>query len=466
MGIVHFEDQPINEFIHSINNIHKLVALEKLDGSNLQIGKDETGKIFLSREQKGTQSDRYYSPDDWGNDFWSTGFRSAHYAVLRARKFINQHLQSGDIIDCEVLYGPQPNAIIYSDTHNYIIFLRAYEGNPNIDRLKDVLENINIKVTVPDVMFTDDGLSISKKTENQIWQFGMTPKVDRNAIHALATSEEISQEMLKLKKYLTQESKIKLTTGRTLTNADILTTKLNERPADAAPSEWAEVKNQIKVEKEIINGQISGLKLNIKKVLIDKLLRRISSKFGPKVNDGGWIEGVVFTNPETKKMFKIVDKDTFTKLNKFNWLVRSQVQTGLMEKSYEKIAEKIGHAPLGKKQFRKKYLQQNGETTEEAIKNIAKNISNYEANEAMKIVKKSKAILKKYLDLYNRKKHELEISTEDGKKFKYTDEVNNRTLSYFAELNRSFNRMSNLLQEKKYSNFVSILAKQNLDEPE
>lgn len=462
MGIIHFEDQPIEEFLDSVGNLNRLIALEKLDGANMQIGVDDEGKLFTSREQKGTIEDRYYTPKDWGTEAWTVGFRSAHEALEKVRGTFLKNLRPGDVIDCEVIYGPQPNAIRYSDSHNFVVMLRPFSGEPNINRLKEVLEDKDINVVVSNIIYSDDGINFKHRTENQTWQFSQTPKVPHKKIEEIINDDNIKNELIKLGEYLKKESSIKTPLNGTISNAQILTIKLNLRPVDVPAGEWTALKNDIKAEKEIVMSTVQNMKLTIKKVMIDKLLRKIGSKFGPTPENGGWIEGVVFIDPENSKMFKVVDKDKFTKLNKFNWAVRAEVQNRILNPSFEKLAADIGHAPLGKKQHRKLYLSQNGDNSNKAIHNIAKTIDNVNKSKLINTIHSYQKLLKEFINTYKNKKETLKISNDDGSEHTYNDVIDNRTLGYFAEINRDYSKMIYYLNSNNFERFVSILAKTSL----
>jgi cytidyltransferase-like protein len=71
--------------------------------------------------------------------------------------------------------------------------------------------------------------------------------------------------------------------------------------------------------------QFQGVQKQVKDKLVSQL-RQMKSAYGP---DGGDIEGLVFRDPKNGSLVKLVDKDYFTKLNKFLWHYRELLEKGI-----------------------------------------------------------------------------------------------------------------------------------------
>ena len=111
-GIVHIEDMPIDVFIKMLDKIEKLSITQKLDGAALGVGLDE-GKFFTSRELKGGK--RFFSPEDYPDTSTYDGFRSAHQVLQKISSNMLDILGKNCFINCEILFGQQPNAIMYNE---------------------------------------------------------------------------------------------------------------------------------------------------------------------------------------------------------------------------------------------------------------------------------------------------------------------------------------------------------------
>jgi hypothetical protein len=123
-GIDHIEDLSLQEFIDAIENIDKMIATDKLDGVNLWVGVDESGKLFASREGKNKKAARFYSQSDFADVAAHNSMRAAFAALSKNEKSIKSVLNKNDIIEVEILYGKQPNSIVYGkDNYNYIAFV-------------------------------------------------------------------------------------------------------------------------------------------------------------------------------------------------------------------------------------------------------------------------------------------------------------------------------------------------------
>ena len=71
-------------------------------------------------------------------------------------------------------------------------------------------------------------------------------------------------------------------------------------------------------------GRFKAVQALVKDKLLNQL-RKMSSAYGP---EGGDVEGLVFQDLDTGELTKLVDKDYFTKLNKFMWQYRELLDRG------------------------------------------------------------------------------------------------------------------------------------------
>ena len=71
----------------------------------------------------------------------------------KVEQILLEVLDNGDAIDIEVLYGEQPNTIMYNTDRNYLALLRYITGKSgdeaedNLDNLYDKLKNLSFTFT-------------------------------------------------------------------------------------------------------------------------------------------------------------------------------------------------------------------------------------------------------------------------------------------------------------------------------
>jgi len=361
-GITHIEDLSVREFLNTLKNISEYEITEKVDGSQILFGIDSNG-FYTSRETKG--GTRIYAAEDYGVSFQTTYMRSAHALLEHALPQLKSAgLRRGDQVEAEVLYGELPNVVPYSKDTNYLIFLRTTEGTVNIDRLKQKLDGQSLSISLMSP-FTDDGMSINLREETNAWLFSRVPVLE-NKIESNLLSPYIS----KIEKILNKKDPV--------TQQPIGV--LLEIPLNKIPSwingEWKEIKEYIKREREY--SYIPMLETHIKhikEILLNHLVRNIKSGFGPLVEDGGWIEGVVLRHSTTGKMVKLVDKEVFGTIREAAWEKRNSITerakgvnscTSFMGRILLDMATALGHPELGTMQA-KNYLRKAGTITEDRI---------------------------------------------------------------------------------------------------
>lgn len=450
-GISHIDDQkiPVDKFINALKNIEQFEITEKVDGANLWMGLDMAGNFFTSRAGKG--GEHYYSADDWGGDFKDTGFKSAHAALENKAEILKSNgLNPGDIVEVEILFGDKPNAIPYWP--NQIIFLRGIQGDPNIEELANALEGKKVQVTVDDVPYTEDGETIDRKNEEHTWSFSRVQTYDPDMEEL---KNELNGKIDEIEKFLMQPNVAKLSAKneqgeeRTPTNIEVL----------AMRATTPEIKEAKELVKDVLDGERDetgkrtnndGLRWEIKKTLLDKLVRSAQSTLGPSIDEGGWIEGVVLKKqkPDGDELYKVVDRDIFTAVNQFNHQVRNMLTdkhkgtdtpkeaAGLLGNMLRDMAQVIHHPQLGTIQA-KRYLAKLGNTTDEKLEAITDDIDFDAArNKWMQILNRAEKMLEFYLAEYKKQYKDKVYIDSIGRAHKYDKQIHNRTLQSFAELKR------------------------------
>lgn len=466
-GIKHIEDLSIREFINNIRNIHKFIITEKIDGANLRFGLDDNGRFFTSR--KTDSSKKYYSSESWGIKFWTTGFRSAHLALEKIMpEIIHEHLlEPGDIYEVEILFGKLPNTVPYRGEVNEIILLRPIKGNEEkFEKLVNFLKGKKVSVNVDNVPYTDDGKTIDYRSETHTWSFNVTPTV--NLPNQEELLRDLESELKKIEDYLYQDSGIS-----DLKNYEVLSLPLNKRPEKIRKEDWEKVKETIKIKKDEIYNKLSHNKLIIKNILLDNFVRKIGSKFGPDVLEGGWIEGVVFRDPVTNDQFKVVDKDFFTKINEFNWRIRNLLKNtsdtnkflSLSMRIKKRMAEDIGMPELYKNVRISNFIKKNIINNRDPVEELSKNIDYYRTKKNwLETLRFYRKVLEKFLRYYEQNKNKLILtlrSENTERKIRYDQEVDRKTKETFAEMFSEIDEYIEKINQAKNSRDLAEIFLEN-----
>ena len=344
-GITHIEDLATPEFIRVVNNLKEYYITEKVDGAQLLFGIDENG-FYTSRETKGGM--RVYAEEGYDIKFSSTYMRSAHLlleAVLP--QLMEAGMRPGDQVEAEVLYGPLPNVVPYSEDTNYLIFLRTTEGTVNIDRLRVQLAEQALTVRLESPV-AHTGRDMILEEEENIWKFSSVPSLP---VNFKKVEREVSSKMMQLASYLKSYSGY-----HTLSNFVVESIPLNRRPAWCQPEDWKYEKEELKEIRTRVQETTYKMKLEIKEILLNHIVRNQSSSFGPLLEDGGWIEGAVLRHKDSGRMVKLVDKNVFGVAREFAWDVRNQLterakstegNLSFLGSLYVDLATAVGHPELG-----------------------------------------------------------------------------------------------------------------------
>lgn len=311
-GITHIEDLDVDELVSVLKNLSKYIATEKLDGAALTFGLDVDGKLYCSRQQKGSAIKKY-DPESWGDGAAGVGFKSAHTALIQVADKLRTVVPVDVLVEVEVLFGAQPNAIIYGNS--CIAFLRAL--SPKSDAIISAIKNLNLASVSVDtlVVSSPDGETITRSSEQINWRFTTPQQLDSQSLAMIDFSEQIAE----LEHYLA--TVITLDTGATMTVRELIRTK----------QRTDEIKN---LKQQIADVITHNFRLPVKQSLLNNFVRKLT----PTLRDSNLtvdrdidpgVEGVVLFDPSTNTQVKIVDKDVFTAFNNFNFAVRSQLKSAI-----------------------------------------------------------------------------------------------------------------------------------------
>ena len=446
-SIVHLEDMDIEAFLRVIEKLHEMQAVQKLDGANLRIGLDEDGELFTSREQKGGR--RFYKESDFPRNSAYDGFKAAHAVLEKAEGYFAQVLVPGESINLEIIYGPQPNTVFYGkDNLNYIALLEMLPGDdpsvePDQNKIKEIMKLLNNKIFTVRTVFSDttDGVTIVRTPNVSDWKFTVSDVVPSSEIKNVNFVKELGA----LKAYLKAENEVARGAGRDLTNFEII----KDRTRDLAD------------ERESVEGKIlNDFKLPIKAKLLELIYKQKPSLRGITSDDDSaykGIEGIIFTNPKNRERFKIIDKDVFLAINKFNYQARKgiagRITTSDPNMPIEARGGIVGEARLRSIQLfglenadmpsqTKKVLEKfKGEDRDDTITKIVKSLNQLQF---AAVRRKIQAIyiaalddVEEALDSFKTGADEYHLQLRNGQTIKYTKEIKRRTLMVFAESRRA-----------------------------
>jgi len=475
-GIEHIEALPLDKFIDAVENLEKFIATEKLDGANLIFGFDNKGKFYTSREAKGAAK-KLYSVNDYEVNAANSGFASAHAALEKVSPELKKVVDNGEAVEVEILFGRQPNAIVYGSS--YVAFLRMLPGeskkHPNQEKIKklaDVMNNKSVSVTTKHVA-TDDGVDIKAEDVKHTWKFTSVSYVESHHFSKVNVKKEIAD----FRKFLKEKNKIG---DLGLTNMDIIGIKL--------PSVPKEVRQEVKAERErLAKIATEKFKLPIKEKFLDEVLRQLAPALRDvevEAHEETGVEGVVLLNPKTLEQLKIVDKDVFTIINQFNFAIRNEIKsTARGRQKFEnvslgvkgdvfgdmlqRVAKAVGIPGLGEyisiKRTIKKFV---GDDLKETMKNFTGEFKIKDVNKLKtKVVdgiEEGISDLEDGLKKYNKEWKSYTLKLKTGKEIKYTKEIHNRTLMVFAEVRKEMREMlSNVKKAKNVGDIaVAVYGKQ------
>lgn len=463
MSIAHLDDLPVEKFINTVRNLARMQATEKLDGANLWVGIDDEGKFFTSREGK-RKGQRFYSVEDYGKVSAYNQFRAAHAALEKKQDELKKIMPPGSMVEMEVIYGRQPNAISYGASNlSYIVFLRPVEGTSDavVGQLANALNNTEITVTSPEIN-SQDGHRLEERNVGTTFRFVPVQKVDTAKLADLNLERHIED----LEKFMTEPA------AGDITNGELVTKRITEFPKDqqeALKKKRAEVLSKIQAD----------FKLPLKRELLDGFVSKVKSNLAADdllADEDHGIEGVVFLDPTTGEQVKVVDKDTFTTINTFNQAMRGTIsgmvrttdpdapleaRGGLLGDLKIRTATTLGNVDLARTQGAKKALEAvRGKDASETINNLARAMPIDDYQGLRRLVLRDISVTAKalgdVLDQFKQHKDEYRLTLKNGKVIGLSPEVVKRTLTSFAEGRRQLQELFDGVKAAK--TYVQLLA--------
>lgn len=478
-SIEYIEDLPVNEFISAIENLNNYIVTEKLDGTALLVGFDNSGKFYTSRSGKGSDK-LIYDSADYGTNAAANVFKAAHEALKSVEKNLKRLIQQGEAYDIEILYGTQPNAITYNSPGvNYIAFLKATIGtdqskpldHSRVIKIGQALKDVKTTVNINGVD-TSDGIELVELPIITAWQF-MAPKF----VKASDLGEiDVKTELSRLKEYLNQTNSIASSyLGKPVSNGELAGISMTDVPTES--------KDAVKSEKEQVEDVVKNdYIMNIKDIMLGTFIREYSgSMHGGEIeqHESVDIEGLVFLNPKTNVQFKLIDAEVFKEINQFNYKIRRTIKGkiltdnpsaslsargGIYGSAMARIIGLLNIPGLAAAGTTKKTLMNfKGATEKDTVDNVVKSMvgsPNYNSikTKILAIIVDTEKNITDALMVFNREHKDYKLELKNGKTVKYTDEIVKRTMLTFAEARKTLTTLhSDIARTSSMSGIINVL---------
>lgn len=164
MSIPHFDKLSAKRQQIFLNYPEQFTCQEKVDGSNLFIGRTN-GQLWVSRK---SAKDPIYMPEEWGNPFWVQNFKQAHEALQQLEYSLVASLGEEFELEAEILSKEYQNTVDYQNSMNRIVIFK-----PEVD----VWFKAHISAIVP---YTICGNILSARYEPLEWLVTGLPSIPQS----------------------------------------------------------------------------------------------------------------------------------------------------------------------------------------------------------------------------------------------------------------------------------------------
>lgn len=305
-SIPHYEDLSAKDILQSLDL--QWWASEKLDGSYLEAGLDESGCFYTSRKN----GERNYQLSDWPAECWANDYRAAHeVSSMIVESLVKEGAMApGQHFGTEVLPRGRPNTIPYTmpDTLNGMLVITTVSW-PVSTAFYSVVERFHATLKV-DMLTSDDGKNVRSWKNKQDWVVKINTQYHRDLTGArLGPSASKIRKVLNM--WLPQESKVE---GFSI--MEVLDISLAKKHPACGDRNWNELRKELKKERDELREVFTALVLLFKDIAYKVLVNEMPSVVGA----GSHKEGVVVQTSHI--LFKIVDRPTFSARNHFTHWVK------------------------------------------------------------------------------------------------------------------------------------------------
>lgn len=442
------EDLPLKQFLKQLEDLSNFTISSQANDTQLFFGLDKSGVFYTSQWSPNNPDKFNYKVSDYPNVVQSNLFKTAHLALTKRLSIISKHLEPGQAVDCRVTFKSNG---AYAD-HNNISIIRGTKGEislpKKINALTNDLKDHQVQVRSKQ-LDTVDGSQLFSTYIISKWNFSKTKEMSGEELK----SEEVAEEIKKLKDFLKLSNKIALSLQLSMSNFEVAVVNLTQIDMELRP--------KLKIERERLNQEILvKFKLPIK----NELLTNLEDKLGSK-------SAIIH---KKNNAVQIADADLFISVNDFNSQVKRQLygmirssdpsatieeRGGLINVANQRIANLFGTPELTNfMSARKIFSDLRGVTKKETAYNFAENLEN---QDLYAVKGKINAILK-----YTLKELALKLAdfsqnstdyklTSGDKEISYSPKVIKQTLLDFAEVKQQLEDL--IISVKKAKNFGDII---------
>ena len=201
----------------------ELTATEKVDGFNLFVGYNDKGKVVAARnpnEEPFEDVEQRFRLSHGGRPGFLGGFKAIKSVLERLpndkRKefeLIDEDSKPKNFINLEIIYGPQPNIVPYSEDTNFIVFHNLSGTKENGYRtdvdgdVKSILTKLANKAKTAasvqtEVEYVKEDIKRKLAPKSSFWKFKGPIKFTGDQIKKMISDPQIQSEWNRMKKEL------------------------------------------------------------------------------------------------------------------------------------------------------------------------------------------------------------------------------------------------------------------------
>ena len=318
-GIKHIEHTDQKEFIEWIRQIiyknEPIIQSIKYDGIQNISFTFKNGNVYQQRISKG-QTTLIESPTQWSNSPIYNGIRSQHQFMIqfykRNKQIFFRHIEPDKeySVDCEIIPPIYGNILKYNRPYGTLVWLRPLDGfsEKEFKDLQDELQQLEpLDIKVKQYRIEEETLDVMSYESVEQWKIDNPTEINISKYQE-QQKEIIEQFLVGMEEYMDSKPYFDLD----ITQYELLTQNLNQFQKP--------MRSTIKQYKEEIQENLSNKMIDIKSLLVKFVNEQLEEETGEP------IEGIVLRRG--KNQTKIVDREYFTKLNKFYWKYISILNSG------------------------------------------------------------------------------------------------------------------------------------------
>jgi len=313
VSIKHLEDLKVSELSRLIDNLTVYSASEKLDGMFLELGRDLTGAVYVSRELKGGL--RYYNVTE---SPWQVAVINAMKLIWQFVDRLTNAMAPGEAVSLEVILGSQPNAVVYGkDGLSYVVVtgpLRGENGRMTSTFVVNAVQGVFGSGVIPSegIEFVVSGEKVQSTATTIRWMvLASKTKMISGDVKSIAKSYLRQIETL----LSSDHKEASKASSKPISHASLLNTNNRSLFQFKKLAQDDVKKLTLKMTVALRHALLSGIQMDIQ----DKDLAKKIGFVGR--------EGVVLRNQITGDLIKLIDRDEYDVAREFFRSQKEQIQS-------------------------------------------------------------------------------------------------------------------------------------------